>query len=170
MSLEFRTVRALPAMLAFLATSSCAARGDNDYRTRYRLSVGAGLACRYEGVIGPPSYRVSDLGRPGVPRLSSSERSLLQKIEKTVPSQRLRFAHLNDGFIVFPADQGRLCDPDAPPFIDLSARACNAYYPALYSPYYSKAAMGCVNPPRPWIPGDQGRGKMSWPSTVRLQP
>lgn len=136
-------------------------------------NVGRGVACRRNDKVGPPSYSVTLIGKPDVPRLSAADLATLHRIIKYVHPATLRFAYLDKmpehrRFIVFNARPNRLCDPTQTPFVVLNG-ACNEYYEPLDVMFTTTAAMGCVNPPRPWIPGDRGTGKTSWSAQLKDQ-
>jgi hypothetical protein len=132
------------------------------------VRVGYGAACLRDSIAGPPSYPSNLVGEPGFPRLSGQNIAVLRRIMKYIHSGKLRFVFLSNSrdkhrFIVFNASRSRLCDPTVPPFIVLNG-ACNEYYSPSNVMFATSAAMGCVNPPRPWIQGDRGTGKTSWSS------
>lgn len=78
------------------------------------------VACRgFEdpAKIGPPIYAVSDMGKPGVPKLTTDQLALIKRIQRYVHSSTLSFAFvptrpqwLGGPFIVFDATQGPCID------------------------------------------------------------
>jgi hypothetical protein len=87
------------------------------------IRVGAGVTCTPWSPRGAPrntlptpvSYRVSDLGKPGVPVLDEKSRAVLRRIARAHRSRTLRFAYLfapgkaagtRQRFIVFDATEG----------------------------------------------------------------
>jgi hypothetical protein len=133
------------------------------------LQVGPGIVCTREGVYGPPSYAAAMIGHTGVPKASANDVRMLRAISKYTKVKTLRFVFLRNNFehnrfIVFSASLSQLCNPSAPPFIALNG-ACNEYYiPTLNQ---TSAAGSCVNPRRPWIRGDRGSAKTTWPDQLR---
>jgi len=137
-------------------------------------AISGGYACKVNGKAGPPSFRVYDIGRPGVPKLTSAEESMIRKISSFVNPRSMRFAFLDNvsehhRFILFAIPFSKLCDSTFPPAIVLNG-ACNEYYSAVNLPVEkmssTTAAMGCVNPPRPWVHGDQGTGTNTWSTQI----
>lgn len=88
----------------------------------------------------PQSYRLADVGRPGVPALSPAERRLVARIEcYTKDRPKLRFARVEastaNGFIVFDALDG----------------PCNEFYEPGENPYRTMPAPSCFPTKRPWM-------------------
>ena len=123
------------------------------------VTEGFGTACSFDGLVGPPSYSTRDVGRPRVPHLAADDAAMMSAIAKYVHSVHLRFAYVDGTFVEFRATVAQLCDPDVPPFVDLSG-PCNEYYAPLNP--WPIPGDGCVNPPRPWIKNDGGTGTGSW--------
>ena len=115
--------------------------------------VGKGVACEYLGHRGPPSYRVSDIGKPGVPRVDKSDLQILRIMMRDVHPSTLRFAYLDGKFSVFDAVDGP-CSPT--PVGVLTDRSCNAIYVPFDANGNIGYANGCIEQPRPWIPNDRG--------------
>ena len=115
-------------------------------------AIGGGYACKVNGKTGPPSYRVYDTGRPGVPKLNPAEEALVRKFSTFVNSPSTRFAFLDNAqehhrFILFIIPFSKLCDSMFPPVAVLNG-ACNEYYSPVNLPVEkmssTTAAMGCV--------------------------
>ncbi len=108
------------------------------------VRIGAGVACYRNGVVGPPSFLVADLGKPGVPRLSASDLAIVKRFADS-PRASLRFIHLplaQPKLVVFIASLADLCNPTLPPFKDLTG-SCNQYYSPLEDMDRTSAAPGC---------------------------
>ena len=104
------------------------------------------------------SYLVSDIGKPGMPRLSVSERAMIERVRRYVHSRTLRFAWVDHSTtmgepIVFDAYDGP-CEVWAGGYQVLNG-FCNEYYEPGENPYSTHAAPGgCYRaPPRPWMDG-----------------
>ena len=105
---------------------------------------------------GPISYRVSDIGKPGVPRLRRADRLLIARMLRYVPprmTRSLRFAMVGD-LIVYAAISG-ICADFAPGYPVLNGD-CNSYYEPGEDPTRINPGSGCLGPPRPWMSADRG--------------
>jgi hypothetical protein len=124
------------------------------------VKTGDGLACYFDGGVGPPSYPVSDIGKAGVPRPRAGEIATLHLILHYIHPLALRFAYIkgHNGreFILFNAPPERLCDPELTGFFVLNG-ACNEFYEPLNLDVLG-AWPDCDSPPRPWVKGDPGVG------------
>ena len=94
----------------------------------------------------PQSYLASDVGKPGVPKLSKDEMRALREIEREHPSKYLRVAWVGrggtvTGMIVFDAFDGP-CET-WPAGYHVINGACNEYYEPGENPYYTHGVMGC---------------------------
>ena len=113
------------------------------------VRIASGVACSYQGRVGPPSYRVRDVGKKGVPTLRPADATMLENIIHYVHSSTLRFAYVGGEFAVFDADDGPCF---AGQYAVLSTRDCNMLY--VPSDGYNEifeGPGGCVGTPRPWI-------------------
>jgi hypothetical protein len=118
----------------------------------------SGIQCRPYGENspqGPRNYSVAEIGRRGVPMLTSSQLKMLSSIRKFVKSTTLRFSFISGDFIVFDAIDGACFDGGAPGYPVLNG-ACNEYYQPGEDPRKTVPAPGCIGPPRPWISSDKG--------------
>lgn len=107
----------------------------------------------------PPSYRVDDLGRAGVPRPNRKDLEMVRKIRRYVHSSTLRFAYLAKNekwFIVYDAVWGP-CTGNAPGYFVLNG-GCNEFYMPSGQSDITIGVPECFSPPRPWIPHDRGNG------------
>lgn len=129
-----------------------------------------GLACRLSGTgtLGPPSYRVDDIGKPGVPRLTQAQiasargiRTTLEGIfKRSYPWLWFAFVPKVDGkvtsepqFVVFDtADQPNQIAPCAYPFTTgyrVMNLTCDYYYSSGEEPVVVRDSSGqCM--PNPW--------------------
>lgn len=119
---------------------------------------GNSVLCQRDSDIGPPSYRVADLGKPGVPIPPKPDRTTIQAIRVYVKAATLRFSYVGGKLVVFDADRGPC---ESPPYWVLNGD-CNEFYSTSDAFNHTHAADGCYGPPRPWIRHDGGRGKQSW--------
>jgi hypothetical protein len=129
------------------------------------LHVGRATRCVEFGnpkYLTPPSYLVSDLGRRGVPPVGTKGRAIVAKIRHYVHSSSLRFAYFSHSFIVFDAVGGPGTD-DAPGYFVLNGK-WNEYDEPGENPYMTIATPECLEPPRPWVPGDHGQGRNTSPN------
>lgn len=117
--------------------------------------------CRVDGKDFPPSYLVSDLGEPGVPKLTSTQVHQLREISRYVHSATVRFQTVNGHFLVYNASLGP-CMLAAPGYWVLNTDACNLYFMPADEWEGPSAVPGCYTPKRPWIPNDQGDPKLRW--------
>lgn len=127
------------------------------------VRVGGGIACSVNGVVGPPSYSVYDIGKSGVPIPNTKDLNMIHAIMKYVHPSTLRFAYLDTMMVVYDSyTQGEVCSGGAPYFV-LNA-GCNEFYADTDRPFntISGGEMGCTFAPRPWIPNDPGAGKIPW--------
>lgn len=123
--------------------------------------VGAGTVCTYNGRVGPPSYLVRDIGKPGVPHLDGPDKRMLEAIMRYVHPSTLRFAYIGGHFAVFDAQYGPCYGGQYPV---LNASWCNEIYAPQDADNKTIAGPGgCWSHPRPWIPHDFGNPKApSW--------
>jgi len=121
-----------------------------------------GAGCRsanYPDEVGPPSYNVAALGKPGVPGLTSDQLAMIRRIERYVHSRSLRFAFVltewgPHTFIVFDPGAAGPCTP--------GARVLNLRGKQLYEPQIDPYTTVPDTPtmpeiPKPWFsvaPGD----------------
>lgn len=111
------------------------------------LPVGAGVSCR-DGTLGPPSYRASDLGKPGVPKVTGKNLVTLEKLERTASSPTLRFAYVDGEFIIYDAFNGP-CSRIVP--YSVMNGACSEEYAPVDRPNHTFSAGECFEKhPRPW--------------------
>jgi hypothetical protein len=158
---------ALSTMAAVL--SACQARhGAADASPTPTVLPTAGVAAhgRYflqcisnEGVIGPRTYLVRDIGRPGVPIPVASDRAMLRKIASYFDPATLRFAYVltsphKRGMIVYDGDD-EACTGGGTDFQVLNL-SCNTGYDPEDSPDNAMALPDCFMTSRPWIPHERG--------------
>jgi hypothetical protein len=117
--------------------------------------------CRVDGRDFPPSYRVSDMGKPGVPLLRGDELHQVRMISRYVHSPNLRFQEVAGQFLVYDASLGP-CLLAAPGYWVLNAHACNLYFMPADEWDGPSAVPGCYSPQRPWMPRDGGDPKLKW--------
>jgi hypothetical protein len=106
--------------------------------------VAGGVSCYRDGMIGPPSFLVSDLYKPSTPKLPRDEFQIVKRLYGA-SSETLRFIHLplaHPHLVLFDATLNQLCDPTHPPFKD-SNGACNEYYSPLEDMDHTVAAPDC---------------------------
>jgi hypothetical protein len=126
------------------------------------VKVGPGIACDVWNPgrtlrRTPPSFRVADLGRSGVPRPDRKDLEMMRKIRRYVHSGTLRFAYLSpQWFIVYDAVWGP-CTGSAPGYSVLNGGCNESYMPSNQSDI-TIPLPDCISPPRPWIPHDRGIG------------
>ncbi len=133
----------------------------NGALTPVEVQMGLGTACYLNGQTSAVSFAVSDIGRPGVPKVRPSDLSMLHAIMRYVHTRTLRFVFLSGKFYVYDASAG-LCNPSPSGYYVLNVSSCNEYYQPPLDLKAPHAVPGCWNVPRPWIPHDRGRGKGSW--------
>lgn len=122
---------------------------------------GVQTVCRVDGREFPPSYLVSDLGKAGVPQLDQTERHQALLISRYVHDPTLRFQEISGQFLVYDAQWGP-CMLAAPGYWVLNAKDCNLYFMPADEWSGPSAVPGCLNPPRPWVPGDGGDSAKHW--------
>jgi hypothetical protein len=103
---------------------------------------------------GPIIYRVADIGRHGVPTLTSAQKRSIAAITRYLDSPHLRFTLIDAKLIVFNAFRGP-CVYDAPGYQVLNG-SCNEAYQPGRDPDQTHAMPSCIGPPRPWAPSDRG--------------
>jgi hypothetical protein len=130
------------------------------YRSIKERSVGSARSCVVNGEVGPPSYSVYDIGKPGVPRPKTNDLHDLHEILKYVHPTTLRFAYLSGEFVVFDAYPDGLCSGGVP--FDVLNGACSDVYAITDRPFSTVSAGECFSAPRPWVPHDRGPGKIPW--------
>ncbi len=99
------------------------------------LRVGAGVACYRDGGVGPPAFLGADIGKRGVPTPTKADSHVLRQQFAHVAPQTLRFLNLplaHPHLVVFHATPDALCDPDYPPFKDLTGSCMQYYMPLEY--------------------------------------
>lgn len=117
---------------------------------------GLGIRCAvYGGGWSKPIYFVSDLGMPGVPRLSESDIRELHRILRYAGTATLRFATVSTArgsdYIVFDPHGVPLCSGTTGSEFYVLNGACNeVFYPAEYGDS-TNAASGPQSR-RPWMP------------------
>jgi hypothetical protein len=132
------------------------------------VPVGAfGRACRLYGTneLGPANYRVTDLGKPGVPTLSSDQRNIVARIAKHLRTDGtlwFTFAPNADGsheFIVFETSGlvGPKYAPEwvppcigVPPGYPVLNLPCDCWYESSESRSYH-IIPGDRPAPKPWL-------------------
>ena len=90
----------------------------------------------------PQSYSVTDVGKPGFPKLTRGEAGEVQAIRRYADSDTLRLAWVNHGneFIVFDATEGP-CSDFAPGYAVLNVKCPgHEYYQPGEDPYHGAAA------------------------------
>lgn len=117
-----------------------------------RYGIGC-ISYEYPNIIGPTIYKVSDLGREGVPQLDRQEIKQINQIKKFIRSSKLSFvllsltSTLND-FIIFDAVQG-LCPSAGIRYQVLNQRPNIIYQPGE-NPFRAIGSPGGMNTPYPW--------------------
>jgi hypothetical protein len=107
----------------------------------YEVRRGVASVCNVYGTLGPPSYLVSDMGKPGAPVPDSSDVTTLHKMLRYVHSATLRYAFLGNEFIVYDAVNGPYSMEV--PYAVLNERSCNAMYAPVDRPDALSASTGC---------------------------
>jgi hypothetical protein len=120
------------------------------------VHVGMGISCNVDGQVGPPSYSVRDIGKVGVPHLTKGQLTTLKSIRHFFDPPTLRFAFVAREYAIFNPKFG-LCWRGVPGYRVLNG-GCNAYYAVTDRFDGTVAVPDCWGPPRPWVPGDPGRG------------
>lgn len=95
-----------------------------------------------------------------MPKVSAANLNMLRKIMRYVHPSTLRFAYVSGEFIVYDASEGPCSQSH--PYAVLNAKLCNEGYAPTDRPNDTIGLGDCFGPPRPWIPGDGGRGTGSW--------
>lgn len=128
----------------------------------HTVKIGAGIGCTGGGALGPISYSVYDLGKPGVPKLSVRDARMLHAIMRYVHPRTLRFAYLEGGtmFGVMDMQSGPCTGGQV---AVLSAPGCDM----VTIPYDGMgqvfASSGCWSAARPWFPGERdGQHPIPW--------
>lgn len=109
------------------------------------VRIGAGVACYRDGVVGPPSFLVADIGKRGVPPPAAADARLLRRRFANLAPRTLRFLYLplaNPHLVVFDASLSALCNPVHPPFKDFTG-SCNEYYSPVEGMDRTSASTGC---------------------------
>jgi hypothetical protein len=147
---------------ASTSVAASASPGGAGVPAVHEVHVGLGVACSSNGALGPTSYPVTDIGRPGVPKISSANLAMLKAIQRYVHPKTLMFAYVPGvvPFVVYDASNG-VCSGGQ--YMVLNAKACNAFYAPTDVRYGVGAMIGCLAAPRPWIPHDSGnKNAPSW--------
>ncbi len=108
------------------------------------------VVCDVNGEKGPPSFRVSDIGGNGVPKLLPKEVNIARHIEHYLKSPTLRFSHVGGEFVVFDATDGP-CYGGIPGYAVLNG-SCNEIYEVVAKFSSTGAFIGCYGTPYPWRP------------------
>lgn len=127
------------------------------------VRIGYKTICRVDGRDFPPSYLVSDLGKPGVPKLEPAFLRQVRDISRYVHSKTLRFQEVEAQFLVYDASLGP-CLLAAPGYWVLNAPGCNLYFMPADEWNGPSAVPGCYTPRRPWIAHDGGNPNLPWGS------
>lgn len=103
-------VFALGSWLAFSACQSSQYKAERvvdvsqgGSRLVQEVHRGYSTICRDNGRDFPPSYRVSDVGKPDVPLLTSTQLQQVRAISRYVSSSTLRFQTVAGQFLVYDA-------------------------------------------------------------------
>jgi hypothetical protein len=148
----------LAAFAIQVACSGASRTGDAVSAAVRGVPSGAGVACVVNGrQVGPLSYAAHDVGKLGVPAPARADLEMLRKIEANVHSTKLRFVYVGEPhseLLIYNATSGP-CSTIIPGYQVLNAPQCGAAWAPLEG---SSAMPDCWNPPRPWIPGDGGKG------------
>jgi len=107
---------------------------------------GVQTVCRVDGKEFPPSFLVSDLGKPGVPKLNADELHDVHLISRYVHSPTLRFQEVAGQFLIYDASFGP-CFLAAPGYWVLNAASCNLYFMPADEWSGPSAVPSCGNPP-----------------------
>ena len=129
------------------------------------VAVGPGTACYVDGVTGPPSFLVRDLGKRGVPQVTTDALRMARKIAMYVRAKKtLRFAYVGGEFIVFNAVDGA-CEPNAPGYSVLNGK-CNEMYSPTDNFDHTRAVPDCNgNLPRPWMADERTQPAKATPKS-----
>lgn len=134
---------------------------EGGQRTVKELHRGFATMCQVNGLDFPPSYLVSDLGKPDVPKITKSQMREVGLILHYVHSPTLRFQTVAGHFLVYDASLGP-CMQYAPGYWVLNAGTCNVYFMPADERDGPSAVPDCFTPPRPWVPGDGGDSRIPW--------
>lgn len=101
----------------------------------------------------PPSYKVDDIGKPGVVLLPGPQAALARRIQHFVRSKTLRFTIIGPltqpgSFVVFDATQGP-CYSGAPGYLILNDTSGLAYYQPGEDPGSTHGIPGDITTPSP---------------------
>lgn len=160
------TASAAPTPSASTSPAPTASVSPTAIATKFSLNapilvvhVGLGVACSRNGVVGQPSYLVSDIGKPGVPTIDNRNLAMLHKIMQYVHSRTLRFSYLRGAaFSVYDATYGPC---GGTPYTVLNAPRCDeVFMPTdVDTPRGNQLFAGpggCYHQPRPWMPHGGG--------------
>lgn len=157
-------------------TASCVSQTpEHSVRSRYREGFGycgapdhppcnpevpvsvRGIGCKTlnepNRPVLPPSYKVDDIGKPGVVFLPGPQAALARRIQHFVHSKTLRFTIIGpltqqDSFVVFDATHGP-CFDGAPGYRVLNDRSGLTYYQPGEDPGTFNGIPGDVTTPSP---------------------
>jgi hypothetical protein len=87
-------VTTLAVASVLLSFGTAVGAGSADAPAVREVRVGLGTACSSNGLIGPTSYPATDIGKPGVPKISSANLSMLNAIRRYVHPKTLMFAYV----------------------------------------------------------------------------
>lgn len=134
---------------------------EEGQRVIQEVHRGLSTTCRVDGKEFPPSYLVSDLGKPTVPHLTTRELHDVQLISHYVRSATLRFQTVNHAFMVYDASLGP-CMASAPGYWVLNAKSCNMNFMPVDEWLGPAAFYRCIHARRPWMPRDGGDPNIKW--------
>ena len=164
----FRRFNVVAFALAFIITSACNVHAQiqqsekiNKSQARtgpniVQIHTKAGITCNVDGILGPSSYSVRDLGQIGIPKMNTQDIQVLRQIRRYFDPPTLRFAYVGDRFTVFNAKFGP-CWSGAPGYFVLNGK-CNEVYAVVDRFESTSSVTDCWNAPRPWITNDRGSG------------
>lgn len=144
--------------IAVLTARASAATPTPNYQP---VSVGTyGKACRLNGgaKLGPPSYRVADIGKPGVPNLTADQRAMVHRIEKYVGDFSLWFAFVRNSFTVFNTSEDQQDKPPCsyePLGYVVENDPCDCYYQSGEEDSITLGP-GDTPEPKPWFTARPG--------------
>ncbi len=155
------------------ATPDCSTYNVQPYvRNRSKYGIGC-LGNVPPGTVAnsetpPQSYRVADIGKPGVPKLTEGQAALVGRVVRSVKSDTLRIAWVDDTaerskFIIFDALDGP-CGTGRP--YDVLNGACNEEYEPGENPYHTFPAPDCFATKRPWLSSTSSTSGPSISSSV----
>ena len=124
------------------------------------IDVGYGIRCvanfdtSHMLHAAPITYAAADAGKPGVQKLTRSERTILRRIQHYVKSDTLRIGWVDEAstprhFIVFDASGGP-CVIGTHAYHVLNG-TCNEFYGPADNPYGTEPAPDCFNTTPPWM-------------------